>query len=273
MYGGFTFTLSHQKIWPHIRVKNLSRRCALIDFAAPYRQRDSRGQRNRDDQTPVRRGYFVDVNTLAPSLLSQGFTLGSLSRFLKVPHPKLEFDEHGGPVSDAMLTYAIRDVQATWECYAALLEKLDGLGLPDLRPEEIYSEASIGKGYLHAMGIAPWREVQPDFPPDMLGRILSSYYGGRSEIRIRRETRQVILCDFLSMYPTVCTLMGLWRFVTASGMRWNDATAETQLITLPAAASLISGGETLYTTGGALSNDPLIPATAKRWQTTRVVGA
>ncbi len=228
MYGGFTFTLSHQKIWPHIRVKHLSRRCALMDFAAPYRQRDSRGQRNRDDQTPVRRGYFVDVNTLAASLLSQGFTLESLSRFLKVPHPKLEFDEHGGPVSDAMLAYAVRDVQSTWECYAALLEKLEGLGLPDLRPEEIYSEASIGKGYLHAMGIAPWRVIQPDFPPDMLGRILSSYYGGRSEIRIRREARQVILCDFLSMYPTVCTLMGLWCFVTASGMTWSDATAETQ---------------------------------------------
>ena len=228
MYGGFTFTLSHQKIWPHIRVKHLSRRCALIDFAAPYRQRDSRGQRNRGDETPVRRGYFVDVNTLAASLLSQSFTLGSLSRFLKVPHPKLEFDEHGGPVSDAMLIYAVRDVQTTWECYAALLEKLDGLGLPDLRPEEIYSEASIGKGYLHAKGIAPWRVMQPDFPPDMLGRILSSYYGGRSEIKIRREARQVILCDFLSMYPTVCTLMGLWRFVTASGMTWADATAETR---------------------------------------------
>lgn len=228
MYGGFTFTLSRQKIWPHIRVKHLSRRCALIDFAAPYRQRDSRGQRNRDIRTPVRRGYFVDVKTLAASLLSQGFTLASLSRFLKVPHPKLEFDEFDGPVSDAMLIYAVRDVQTTWECYAALLEKLEGLDLPDLQPEQIYSEASIGKGYLRAMGIAPWREVQPDFPPEMLGHILSSYYGGRSEIRIRREVRQVILCDFLSMYPTVCTLMGLWRFVTASGMTWRDATEETR---------------------------------------------
>jgi hypothetical protein len=228
MYGGFTFTLSRQKIWPHIRVKHLTRRCALIDFAAPYRQRDSRGQRNRGMQTPVRRGYFVDVNTLAASLLSQGFTLASLSRFLDVPNPKLEFDEFDGPISDAMLAYAMRDVQTTWECYVALLKKLEGLDLPDLRPEEIYSEASIGKGYLRAMGIAPWRESQPDFPPDMVSRILSSYYGGRSEIRIRREVRQVILCDFLSMYPTVCTLMGLWHFVTASGMRRRRATQETR---------------------------------------------
>jgi len=228
MYGGFTFTLSRQKIWPNIRVKHLSRRCALIDFAAPYRPRASRGERNRELQPPVRRGYFVDVQTLAASLLSRGFTLASLDRFLKVPNPKLEFDDFDGPVSDAMLTYAVGDVQTTWECYEALQQRLDGLDLPDLRPEQIYSEASIGKGYLRAMGIEPWRELQPDFPPEMLGPILSSYYGGRSEVRIRRKKRQVILCDFLSMYPTVCTLMGLWRFVTASGMMWRDAKAETQ---------------------------------------------
>lgn len=228
MYGGFTFAMSRQKFWPHLRVKHLSRRSQIIDFAAPYRQRDSRGQRNRGDKTPVRRGFFLDVSTLAHALLSRGFTLGELSRFLEVPNPKLDFDEFDGPVSDSMLRYAVRDVQTTWECYTELMVKLEALELPDLQPEQIYSEASLGKGYLRAMGIAPWREVQPDFPEDLMGALMSSYYGGRSEVRIRREARQVILCDFLSMYPTVCTLMGLWRFVTASGMTWRDATAETQ---------------------------------------------
>ncbi len=228
MYGGFTFNMSRQKIWPHIRVKHLSRRAAIIDFAAAYRPRDSRGERNRGIANPVRRGYFVDVSTLAHALLSRGFTLGELSQFLEVQNRKLDFDEFDGPLSDAMLRYAVRDVQATWECYDALMIKLEALGLPDLQPEQIYSEASLGKGYLRAMGIAPWREVQPDFPDHLMGALMSSYYGGRSEVRIRREARQVILCDFLSMYPTVCTLMGLWRFVTASGMTWRDATAETQ---------------------------------------------
>lgn len=230
MYGGFTFTLSRQKIWPNVRIKHLSRRSALIDFAAPFRQRDSRSQRNRAEKTPVRRGYFVDVSTLAHSLLSRGFTLGKLSQFLGVPNPKLDFDEFDGPVSDEMLRYAVRDVQTTWECYAALMAKLNVLELPDLQPEQIFSEASLGKAYLRKMGIAPWREVQPDFPEDMMSALMSSYYGGRSEVRIRREPRQVILCDFLSMYPTVCTLMGLWRFVTASGMTWRDATAEAQTL-------------------------------------------
>lgn len=228
MYGGFTFTLSHQKIWPHLRVKHLSRTSSLISFAAPYRQRDSRGERKREIRTPVRRGYFVDVNTLAAALLSQGFTLGRLSAFLKVEHPKIDFDEFDRPISDEILAYAVRDTQTTWECYCALLDKLDRLGMPDLRPEQIYSEAGVGKGYLDAMGIAPWRISQPDFPPEMLGRIMATYYGGRSEIRIRREARQVMLCDFLSMYPTVCTLMGLWKFAIADGMAWRDATPETE---------------------------------------------
>jgi hypothetical protein len=228
MYGGFTFTMSRQKIWPHVRVKHLSRRASIIDFAAPYRQRDNRGQRNRGDRTPVRRGYFLDVSTLAYALLSRGFTLGALSKFLNVPNPKLDFDDFDGPISDEILRYAMRDVQTTWECYAALMAKLEALELPDLQPEQIYSEASLGKAYLRAMGIAPWREVQPDFPEDLMGTLMSSYYGGRSEVRIRRKARQVILCDFLSMYPTVCTLMGLWRFVTASGMTRRDATAEVR---------------------------------------------
>lgn len=60
-----------------------------------------------------------------------------------------------------------------------------------------------------------------------MGIIMSTYYGGRSEVRSRRIMMQVLYCDFLSMYPTVCTLMGLWRFVIAEAMTWNDATAET----------------------------------------------
>src|SRR5262249_31578094 len=31
-----------------------------------------------------------------------------------------------------------------------------------------------------------------------------------------------------SMYPTVCTLQGLWRFVIAKGIDWTDATEEVR---------------------------------------------
>ncbi len=71
------------------------------------------------------------------------------------------------------------------------------------------------------MGVRPWRIAQPDFPDALTGLIMSTYYGGRSEVRLRRLAVRVLYCDFLSMYPTVGTLMGLWRFVTAEGMEWH----------------------------------------------------
>lgn len=227
MRGGFSFKLSDQKIYPHIQVKHLSQRMAFIRFAATMRQPDSRSARKRGDRSPHRAGHFVDVKTLAGALFSRPFSLSSLSLLLNVENPKLEFEAFDAAITDEFIGYAVRDVQATWECYADLIARYDRLGLSALPPEKVYSEASLGKGYIAAMGIGPWRRSQPDFPAQKLADIMGTYYGGRSEIRIRREVRQVVLCDFLSMYPTVCTLMGLWRFITADGMTWRDATAET----------------------------------------------
>ena len=59
---------------------------------------------------------------------------------------------------------------------------------------------------------------------------MSAYFGGRAEVHWRREIRQVLYCDFLSMYPTVCTLMGLWRFVIAQGMEWSDTTEKIRAL-------------------------------------------
>jgi hypothetical protein len=230
MRGGFTFSLSRQKIYPNVLVKHLSQRMAFIRFAGTMGAIDSRSARGRKDFAPIRRGHFIDVKTLAGALFARSFSLGQLSEFLKVDHPKLDFDDFTGPVTDEMARYAVRDVQTTWECYDELLTRLRQLGLPDLLPEKVYSEASIGKAYIRAMGIMPWTKLQPNFPRQMLANIMGSYFGGRSEVRIRRELRQVILCDFLSMYPTVCTLMGLWRFVIAEVITWRDSTDETRVL-------------------------------------------
>ena len=228
MRGGFTFKLSAQKIFPHIQVKHLSRRAAFIRFAKPMGQPDASGMRRRKIKAGERRGHFVDIKTLASALFERSFNLSGLSSFLKVEQPKQEFDEFDGPITEEMIAYAVRDTLTTWECYAELLVRFERLGFVSLVPEKVYSAASIGKGYLRDMGIAPWRKLQPDFPRQILANIMGSYFGGRSEIRIRRELRQVILCDFLSMYPTVCTLMGLWNFVIAENMGWHDATKEAR---------------------------------------------
>ena len=228
MRGGFTFEISPHKYHSKLRVKHLSRRAAFIKFTAPWQSPDNRSDRKNKHKNGYRPGHFVDVKTLAGALLAQSFSLASLSKFLRVEHPKLEFDDFDSPVNDHMIEYAVRDTQTTWECYQALTERFAALGLDQTNAEKIYSEAGIGKAYIGAMGITSWQECQPDFDPQVTGNIMATYYGGRSEVRIRREIRQVILCDFLSMYPTVCTLMGLWQFVIADGMEWHDSTDATR---------------------------------------------
>ena len=69
------------------------------------------------------------------------------------------------------------------------------LGLTDTGLYDPYSEASLGKAYLKTMNIGRWRDLQPKFPPQIIGRILSAYYGGRAEVHIRRRI-VVVAADF-----------------------------------------------------------------------------
>jgi hypothetical protein len=82
----------------------------------------------------------------------------------------------------ADIRYAVQDVQVTWECYRALLDKFAQHNFNETLPHKIYSEAGIGKAYFKELNIRPWREVQPDFPDEFTGIITSTYYGGRSEV-------------------------------------------------------------------------------------------
>jgi hypothetical protein len=230
MKGGFTFGLTENKKRPRIQIKHLSAKAAFIQFAAPGKNRSNRSVLKLGKSEPIQRGHFVDCKTLSNALLAKSFSLATLCDALGVKNAKLKKVDFAAPIRPKFVEYAVRDTQATWECYSALIDKFEKLGLDGSRPEKIYSEASLGKACLKTMGIKPWQECQPDFDPELIGAIMSSYYGGRTEIGIRREQRQVMLCDFLSMYPTVGTLMQLWRFVIATGIKSSDATKRAQSI-------------------------------------------
>jgi hypothetical protein len=225
--GGFSFQLSEDARKARVQVKHISGRASLIQFAALRKRRDTKGDRKKQDRVPVRRGSFVDVKTIAAALLSRSFSLASLADFLKMQTRKASTDEHGKPLTSAYLAYAVQDVLVTWECFCVLSGRFGAHGLNSTNLSRILSEASIGKAYLKQMNIRSWRELQPDAPKERIGLIMSSYFGGRAEVHLRRVVCQVFYCDFLSMYPTVCTLMGLWRYVTAIGMTWRNATSET----------------------------------------------
>lgn len=228
MRGGFSFKLSENEFHPRIQIKHVSSRDSFIQFVATKGQRDTRGDRKKGRRQPVRRGFFIDIKTLAAALTSKSHSLSSLAGYLGVAAQKHETEGHGRALTPEYVAYAVQDTQTTWECYCALKALYAAHGLKLTAAHNIHSEASLGKAYLRDMGLKPWRQVQPDSPPEITGHIMSAYFGGRSEVHIRKEITQVLYCDFLSMYPTVCTLMNLWGFVISQGMTWRDTTDETR---------------------------------------------
>ena len=224
MRGGFSFELSANPRRARVQVKRLSATAPAIRFAAP----EYRPVRRRGNVVPSNPGYFVDVRALAAALTNRSFSLKSLAEFLQTQNRKLGSEALFGPLTEDTVRYAVRDTQVTWECYQELRARYLRHGLADTPIYDIHSVASVGKAYLKHMNVVPWRRLQPDFPPALIGKIMSTYYGGRSEVHLRRMICRVIYCDFLSMYPTVCSLMGLWRYVTAGGMTPRDATEDVR---------------------------------------------
>ena len=86
----------------------------------------------------------------------------------------------------------------------------------DLQPTRAFSAASRGKAHMRPMNIQPVLERQPDLPADVLGHVMTGYFGGRAEAHIRRAPVPVTYLDFASMYPTVNVLMDLWHVMTAA---------------------------------------------------------
>lgn len=226
MMGGFTFEFP--STYPlGVRVKHLSSKDALIQFVGrpgkfKYDWREGvRGWRTK------RRGFFIDVKTMAAALmgLEGDLRLETVANELKTEHRKLGVEHHGRPLNAHYIEYAVRDVQTTWECYVALMARFADHALTETPAHMIHTEASIGKSYLRQMGIKPWTQLPPAFPPEIIGNVMSAYFGGRSEVRIRRVMTRVLYCDFMSMYPTVSTLQGLWRWVISQGVAHHDDTA------------------------------------------------
>src|ERR1700733_10686366 len=159
------------------------------------------------------RGHFLDLRTLAFALTDRSYTLERACDDFGVEHGKQTLKRHG-IVTDKYIHYNRRDVLATSELAARLLEEYAKHPI-ELQATKAYSPASIGKAYLQAMGIPPIMERQPDFSKRFLGYAQSAFFGGRTSAHIRKVPVPVVYTDFLSMYPTVNSLMDLWSLVTA----------------------------------------------------------
>lgn len=210
------------KFRPRIAIKHMDGKRALKGFTA-------RNGCDQEDLIPDGsltgepekgykiRGHFLDLRMLAFALTDRGYSLSSACEAFGVEHGKQTAQRHG-VIDDEYIDYNRRDVLATSELAEKLLAEYDKHPI-DLQPTKAFSPASIGKAYLKTMGIKPILERLPDFPKAYLGYAQSAFFGGRTSAHIRKTSVPIVYTDFLSMYPTVNSLMGFWEFVTAKEIR------------------------------------------------------
>jgi len=212
--GGFTLTLSDNPFNPPIIIRKMGE---------SYSYKFSTTKQNKGENKFS--GHFLDVQTLSEVLLQKKrISLEKACELLDTKHKKIKDIEHG-TVTKEYIDYLIMDVKATYDVYRELLDELD-LYQIDIPLTKIFSAASLGKDALKQLGIQSFHTQNPLFLPDVLGNIMTAYFGGRCECMHRLQPLKVTVLDFTSMYPTVTMVLDLWKFIIAEKLSMKDVTSE-----------------------------------------------
>jgi hypothetical protein len=214
MRGGFSFKLTEDKKRPRLTIKHLDSAKSFIRFTNSideYKRKKSF------------KGNFLDLHTLVHALTGESHSLKSASKLFGAAQLKGTAKEHGKVTAD-YIDYNRQDVDATCALLQRLEEEFDLYAL-EIPVTKAYSPASIGKEYLRMMGVKPFAEKNHGrISNGLLGYVTSTYFGGRSEVKIRKAPTQVTVLDFLSMYPSMCILLGLWDFITCDHIKQEKYT-------------------------------------------------
>lgn len=185
--------------------------------------------RSLDSRKSFIKGFnALDVRTLVASLTDRSMSLASAGKAFGVPEEYLKgHAERYDVITPEFIDYNRQDVTATAYLAAAAISEYHKNPVAR-KPQEVYSSASLGKSYLEAIGITPM--LSRDVPKGNLelGNMGSTFFGGRSECRLRRVSAPVNVLDFQSMYPTVNALMGLWQYVIAESVAKVEYTEQAR---------------------------------------------
>ncbi|MCC4771839.1 hypothetical protein FXV91_17210 [Methanosarcina sp. DH2] len=214
--GGFTLALSNDPFNPPIIIKKLG-------YSNSFKFTTTKQNKGESCFS----GYFLDTQRLAEVLLqSNHISLEKAGEKLNASVRKMKGIKHG-KVTKKYIDYLIKDVETTQAVYEKLVKELDVYQIC-IPITKIFSSASIGKHALDQLGVKPFLELNSDFPDSVIGNMMTSYFGGRTECKIRKEPTKVTVLDFTSMYPTVTMLMNLWKYIIAESLEIQDATEETR---------------------------------------------
>jgi hypothetical protein len=241
--NGFSFVLStyvdkrtgqvrERRFRPRITIKTIDSKRSLKGFARPFKP--DAPEMTPDDSLTGKaeenfyvRPYFLELRTLAFSLTDRALTLDLACEAFRVKRKRDPGVHPGWDFDDTYIDYNRHDTDITGQLLFAMLDEYARHPI-GVAPIDVYSPASIGKRYLRSMGLTPPLRRWPDFPKDKLGFAMSTFYGGRTSAHIRRFLVPVRYCDFLSMYPTVNTLLRTWDLLIAADYRVVDATEQAR---------------------------------------------
>lgn len=207
------------KYHPYIRVRKLGSKKAKFAFRIV--------RQNVENAAKPYEGEFLDTATLGRALLGPGdLSLKGLCHRAGVPESECKFDAenlHGKQLSDKYIDYAFQDVRATFALYKRLR---DLYRQHDLKTSmsHIYSEASLGKAYFKAMGVPHFQKQHPNTDSRFYGIASQAYYGGRSEVMMRLHSKECMMVDFTSQYPSVNALMDNQSLLLAERIERRDNT-------------------------------------------------
>ena len=156
----------------------------------------------------MKRAVVLDLATAAFAYTDRNHSLESACHAFGVPFEQRP-GAHSGEITPENLAGCLYDAAKTSEVLWAI-DAEHRRHPTELHLSRAQSGASIAKAYLDALGVRPRLEIESDFPKESLGYAAQAYYGGRVEARIVKTPLPCVYLDFLSMYPTVFALLGLW---------------------------------------------------------------
>jgi hypothetical protein len=206
------------KNWRRVTIQPIDSKKAFISLAPEWIPKGRKKEWKREP-------HFLDLRTLGFALFNESFSLKRLCEELKTEHQKSD-NGATGEVTPKEIEYARQDGRCTLDALNALKREFDKHPI-GLKPYNAYSPASVAKSYLEALGITKPAEKFKVAEKD-LGIAMQSFYGGRSETRIRGVEVPVAPLDFTSEYPTCCALLGLFDVLTAKRVRFENDTEEVK---------------------------------------------
>jgi hypothetical protein len=208
--------------YPRILITPIDSKKQIIKLWVPWKKNQ------HEWKDAGRKIHFLDLRTLLWALYNKSHSLRSAcdnksGPFKGLNLPQKDQHEPSAEVTPDEIEHCRQDVRCTIALLNACKQEFDKHADIDLKPWDAYSPASIAKAYLKAMGIER-PELKFKVSNKKLGPWIQSYYGGRSECRIRHEIVPVAPFDFTSEYPSCCANLGLFRFLTAERLEFVDDT-------------------------------------------------